>query len=357
MDDSKELNRLNKARALIKNKLDCSGRNGIYDLTGLSGGFEISKNYLNLLETYVGPAIFSEKINELGVKHLSGHEGAHGAACFNRTSSAILSTIMTLSKSFKNVVHFVPERPSHPSIPKSCNIFGMKYFESDLKDEIISKIDNETVTVITGATMDHKITSRDIAEDLINIAKNKGSITFFDDASGARLRKLHNEPPALEMGADLVVTSMDKLMKGPRAGLLAGNKELVDKIYSEGLKFGLEAQSPIMAAVIKAIEDFDIEELKRAFKRAEHIDLNVFNKEGVSYQKTPTGFLIKGISEEQAITSAMNLLENFGIITIAAAGMPGASKTLRIDFCSKDADKISDEYIINAILASNPLKK
>jgi len=355
MDNFQELNRLKKTREIIKTRLDKSGRNSIYDLTGLSGGFEICEEYLKLLETYVGPAIFSEKINEIGLYHLSGNNEIHSAVCFNRTSSAILSSIMALSESFEKLAHFVPEKPSHPSIPRSCKIFGLEYFESDVKEEILEKIDKNTITVITGATMDHKITPKSIAEEIIAFAKENGSLVFFDDASGARLRMLYDEPAALEMGADLVVTSMDKLMDGPRAGLLAGNKILVDKIYSEGLKLGLEAQSPIQAAVIKALEDFKLENLKNAFERAKKIDLSIFETEKIQYRKTPTGFLIKNTSDEVSISSATKLLENYGIITITAAGMPGASKTLRIDFCSKDAKNISDEYIINAILDSRKL--
>jgi len=352
MDSLLELNRVNSARAIIRAKIKDTGRTGIYDLTGLCGGFEICEEHLKLIETYVGPAIFSEKINNAGLIHLSGNSEIHNVVCFNRTSSAILSTIMALSKSFKKLVHYVPEKPAHPSIPRSCEIFGMKYFESDSLEEILPKIDENTLTVITGATMDHKVVSGEIAKKIISYAKSKNSPVFFDDASGARLRRLYGEMPALEMGADLVVTSMDKLMEGPRAGLLGGNKNLVDQIYSEGLKFGLEAQAPIMAAVITALENFDLNNLKNAFKRAEKIDLACFDAKKLDYEKTPTGFIIKNPSEEKLIETALKLLENYGIVTITAAGMPGASKNIRIDFCSKDAERISDEYILNAILNS-----
>lgn len=352
MDSLLELNRVNTAREIIRKKIQNTGRNSIYDLTGLCGGFEICEENLKLIETYVGPAIFSEKLNNAGLSHLSGNSKIHNAVCFNRTSSAILSTIMTMSKSFEKLVHYVPEKPAHPSIPRSCKIFGMEYFESDSLEEIISKIDENSFTAITGATMDHKVVSEEIAKKIIAYAKSKNSPVFFDDASGARLRKLYNESPALEMGADLVVTSMDKLMEGPRAGLLAGDKNLVDQIYSEGLKFGLEAQAPIMAAVVTALESFDLNNLKNAFERAEKVDLTIFETEKVEYKKTPTGFIIKNPSEEKLIETALKLLENYGIVTITAAGMPGASKNIRIDFCSKDAERISDEYVVNAVLNS-----
>ena len=348
----KELKRLEKARAHIRNIMSEKGREYLYDLTGIAGGFEVSNADLELLETYVGPAIFSEKLNEVGVLHFGGAPTIHKAVGFNRTSAAIFSTIMALSNTVENVIHYVPKKPSHPSIPRSCKIFNLNYFESDEVDEILNKIDEKTLTIITGATMDHKIVDLEDLKKIISYCNEKNSIVFIDDASGARLRLLYNQPPALELNADLAVTSTDKLMNGPRAGLLCGKKELIDKIYAEGLKFGLEAQAPILVAMINALKNFKLDDLKEALKRAENIDLSPLIDAGFQCEKTPTGFIIKNLSEDEYINIALNMLKNYGIITITAAGMPGASKTLRIDFCSKDAKRISDEYIINAIISS-----
>jgi len=144
----KELNRLEKARTHIRNIMSEKGREYLYDLTGIAGGFEVSNADLELLETYVGPAIFSEKLNEVGVLHFGGSPTIHKAVGFNRTSAAIFSTIMALSDTVENVIHYVPKKPSHPSIPRSCNIFNLNYFESDEVNEILNKIDEKTLTII-----------------------------------------------------------------------------------------------------------------------------------------------------------------------------------------------------------------
>lgn len=348
----KELERLEKAREYIRNIISKKGRNHLYDLTGIAGGFEVSDEELELLETYIGPAMFSEKLNEVGISHFGGNPDVHKAVGFNRTSAAIFATIMALSDTIKNVTHYVPKMPSHPSIPRSCRIFNINYFESDEVDEILNKIDEKTLTIITGATMDHKIVDLENLKKIISYCNGKNSIVFIDDASGARLRLLYHQPPALELNADLAVTSTDKLMNGPRAGLLCGKKELVGKIYAEGLKFGLEAQAPILVAMVSALKNFKLDDLKEALKRAKNIDLTPLINAGFECEKTPTGFIIKNLSEEEYTNIALNMLKNYGIITITAAGMPGASKTLRIDFCSKDAKRISDEYIIDAIINS-----
>ncbi len=352
MDANDELKRLERAREIIREIIREKGRKNLYDLTGIAGGFEISGEDICILETYIGPALFSEKLNELGIQHLKGDSKLHKAVGFNRTSSAILATIMALSSHLNKVVHYVPEKPSHPSIPKSCKIFSLEYFESDCLDEVLELIDSKTLTIITGATMDHKIVNLETARKIIHHSKENGSIIFMDDASGARLRLLYNQPSALELGADLAVTSTDKLMNGPRAGLMGGRKDLIDKIYSMGLKYGLEAQAPILAAMVNALKSFRLDGLKKAFERAKKIDLHPLEKLGLVCEKTPTGFVIKNFSDEESVKIALNLLKNHGIITIAAVGMPGASKTLRIDFCSKDAEVVSNEYIINAIIDS-----
>ncbi|AEF96631.1 TIGR03576 family pyridoxal phosphate-dependent enzyme [Methanotorris igneus] len=361
MDDDNELLRLEKSRKLIREIIKKKGRNGIYDLTGLAGGFKITEEDKALLETYVGPAVYSEELNKLGLIHLRGNSKNHKVVGFNRTSSAILATILTIKP--KKVVHYVPELPSHPSIPKSCKIVGAEYFEYDNVEETLKKIDEYTLTIITGATMDHKVINLDAMKEIINYAKKKNSIVFVDDASGARLRLLFNQPSALELGADLVVTSTDKLMDGPRGGLLGGLKELVNKIYTVGLSFGLEAQPPLMAGMVRGLESFNLQKLKRAFDRAKNIDLSKLDELNIQYEKTPTGFVIKKLdknkdaheNEKDLIKVAMALLEDYGIVTITSVGMPGASKSIRIDLCSKDAERLSDEEIVNAII--NSIKK
>jgi len=347
-----ELERIRRAREIILNILKKKGRKYLYDLTGMSGGFKLKRDDRDILDTYIGPAVFSERLDKVGLKHLGGDPNIHRAVGFNRTSSAILSTLMALSKEIEEVIHYLPERPSHPSIPRSCKLLDIPYFESDNINHIIERIDRNTLTVVTGATMDHKIIDLKHLREILNTCRERKSISFVDDASGARLRLLYNQPPALKLNANLVVTSTDKLMEGPRAGLLAGDRELIDNIYEEGLKYGLEAQGAILAAMVNALEDFKMERLREAFERARKIDLTPIHLLGIETERTPTGFALVSLSEEESVNLALKLLEKYGIITIPAVGMPGASKTFRIDLCSKDAYRISDQYIINGIVDS-----
>lgn len=142
-ETKKRENALRIIRSMIKKK----GRESLFDLTGLSGGYPIKEEDIKILETYVGPAIFEEKLQELGKKHLGGEK----VLAFNRTTSGILATILTFAKVGTYVVHYLPKPPSHPSIPKSVKLAGAKYLEYyDVKDFP----DNTSLIIITGATMD-----------------------------------------------------------------------------------------------------------------------------------------------------------------------------------------------------------
>ena len=55
---------------------------------------------------------------------------------------------------------------------------------------------------------------------------------------------------------------------------------------------------------------------------------------------------------ELATLMAMMLLREHHIITIPAVGMPGVSDTIRLDLSSKDAERVDDARIIEALKES-----
>ena len=209
-----EVKKREKALSIIKDIVENKGREFLFDLTGLSGGFIASPSDLSLLETYVGPAIFEEALQEVGIEHMGGEK----VLPLNRTSSGILATILALVEEDTNVVHYLAQLPAHPSIPRSCKLVGANYFETDVFEEF-SIPDNTSLVVITGSTMDLKVIDEDEFKRVIEMAHEKGIPFMVDDASGARLRTVvFNQPRACDLGADIAITSTDKLMPGPRGG-------------------------------------------------------------------------------------------------------------------------------------------
>ena len=110
-----EVKKRESSLKIIKSIIEDKGRDSLYDVTGLSGGFIASDEELNLLETYVGPAVFEDELQIVGRKHLGGEK----VLAVNRTSSGILASILALVEEGSHVSHFLAEFPAHPSIPRS----------------------------------------------------------------------------------------------------------------------------------------------------------------------------------------------------------------------------------------------
>ena len=340
-----EVKKRENALSIIKSIVEIEGRSSLFDLTGLSGGFIATPSEISLLETYVGPAIFEDALQEVGIDHMGGEK----VLPLNRTSSGILATILTLVKKDTNVVHYLAKLPAHPSIPRSCNLVGANYFETDIFEEF-SIPENTSLVVITGSTMDHKVIDEDEFKKVIEMAHEMNIPVMVDDASGARLRTVvFNQAKACDLGADIAITSTDKLMPGPRGGLMAGRKELIDEIKVKVNQFGLEAQPPAVLAMLNGIKNFDGDNLVKSFTRKDEL-FDLLNEKFDNFDKTPTGVMIspEGLNNEidaqhnlsdndVAFLFSFILLKEHGIITIPAVSMPGASATIRFDLSTSDA--------------------
>ena len=342
-----EVKKRESALRIIKEILKDNGRDSLYDVTGLSGGFIASEEELSLLETYVGPAVFEDELQIVGKEHLGGEK----VLAVNRTSSGILASILALVKKGDHVSHFLAEFPAHPSIPRSCKIVGASYDEF-VDIEKFNIPENTSLVIITGSTMDHKVIDEDLFKRVIDMAHERDIPVLVDDASGARLRTaVFKQRKATELGADLVVTSTDKLMPGPRGGLMAGREDLIDLVKIKANQFGLEAQPPLILAMVNGIRNYTEENLIKAISRKDEFYV-LLSKKYEMFEKTPTGVVVG----EDALGSQLNklnietelsqkdccflwamiLLKDFGIITIPAVGMPGASASVRIDLSTQD---------------------
>ena len=342
-----EVKKRESALRIIKEILKDNGRDSLYDVTGLSGGFIASEEELSLLETYVGPAVFEDELQIAGKEHLGGEK----VLAVNRTSSGILASILALVKKGDHVSHFLAEFPAHPSIPRSCKIVGASYDEF-VDIEKFNIPENTSLVVITGSTMDHKVIDEELFKMVIDMAHERDIPVLVDDASGARLRTaVFKQRKATELGADLVVTSTDKLMPGPRGGLMAGREDLIDLVKIKANQFGLEAQPPLILAMVNGIRNYTEENLIKAISRKDEFYV-LLSKKYEMFEKTPTGVVVG----EDALGSQLNklnietelsqkdccflwamiLLKDFGIITIPAVGMPGASASVRIDLSTQD---------------------
>ncbi len=361
-----EVKKRENALSIIKDWVLNKSRSSLYDLTGLSGGFIASPSEIDLLETYVGPAIFEEELQKVGIEHMGGEK----ILALNRTSSGILATILTLVGENTNVVHYLAELPAHPSIPRSCSLVNANYSETDNIDEF-SIPENTSLVVITGSTMDHKVIDVDNFKKVIGMAHERDIPVMVDDASGARLRTVvFNQPKACDLGADIAITSTDKLMPGPRGGLMAGRKELIDEIKVKINQFGLEAQPPAVLAMVNGIKNFNGDNLIKSFSRKDEL-FDLLNENFNNFKKSPTGVMISpgDLADELEIDHNLSdndvafvfsfiLLKEHGIITIPPVSMPGASATIRFDLSTSDAFNLDLNDLNKKIVSSfNNLKE
>ena len=185
------------------------------------------------------------------------------------------------------------------------------------------------------------------------MAHQKDIPVMVDDASGARLRTVvFNQQKACDLGADIAITSTDKLMPGPRGGLMAGREDLIDQIKVKVNQFGLEAQPPAVLAMLNGIKNFNGDNLINSFERKDKL-FELLDEKFDNFQKTPTGVMIspEGLSKEIKIENNLSendlafvfsfiLLRDYGIITIPPVSMPGASATIRFDLSTTDAFKL-----------------
>lgn len=342
-----EVKKRESALKIIREIINEGGRDSLYDVTGLSGGFIASEEELNLLETYVGPAIFEDELQIAGKEHLGGEK----VLAVNRTSSGILASILALVEKGTHVSHFLAEFPAHPSIPRACNIVGASYDEF-VDIEKFNIPDNTSLVVVTGSTMDHKVIDEELFKQVIDMAHERDIPVLVDDASGARLRTaVFNQRKATELGADLVVTSTDKLMPGPRGGLMSGRADLIDEVKIKANQFGLEAQPPLILAMVNGIKNYTEDNLVNAISKKDEF-FSLLAEKYEMFEKTPTGVRVSEESLKNQLSSlnietelsqkdccflwAMILLKDFGIITIPAVGMPGASASIRFDLSAQD---------------------
>ncbi|WP_296807806.1 TIGR03576 family pyridoxal phosphate-dependent enzyme [uncultured Methanobrevibacter sp.] len=361
-----EVKKRENALSIIKDWVLNKSRESLYDLTGLAGGFIATPSDINLLETYVGPAIFEEELQKVGIEHMGGEK----VLPLNRTSSGILATVLALVSENTNVVHYLAELPAHPSIPRSCALVNANYSETDNFDEFTIP-ENTSLVVITGSTMDHKVIDLDNFKKAIEMAHEKDIPVMVDDASGARLRTVvFNQPKACDLGADIAITSTDKLMPGPRGGLMAGRKELIDEIKVKVNQFGLEAQPPAVLAMLNGIKNFNGDNLIKSFSRKNEL-LDLLNQNFDNFKATPTGVMItpsdlaselkvshKLSDNDVAFVFSFILLKEHGIITIPPVSMPGASATIRFDLSTSDAFKLDLAELNKKIVSSfNNLEK
>ncbi len=98
---------------------------------------------------------------------------------------------------------------------------------------------------------------------LADLAHARGLLMLVDNGSGALVDTaafgLAHEPTpveALRAGADLVMFSTDKLLGGPQGGVIAGRKELIDRVRRHPLARALRPDKTAVAALRATLQEY-----------------------------------------------------------------------------------------------------
>ena len=340
---------------IVRNAFRSGGRENLYNFTGHRRDFLAQASDLenDLAEEWIGTPVIEERFIEFAQTHFGASKDA-GVALFNRSAAGIVSTLLAMASKEDRILAIAPKGRTHPSIRRGAGLAGAELVEIDPDEGLeLSHFNDTVMTILTRVTSELDILSPKQVQAVIAMAKEAGSTVFVDDAYGTRVGPaLLNQKKTLALGVDFGITSCDKAgLGGPRAGLMVGRSDLVDRVVARASELGLEARGPLILGVLRSLELYKPETLLGDSMVAREIARGLKDRFGPEYVHDlcmgPT------ISEEDVMTIALEgknesagdynlvpaeascilgmvLLEDYGIITSNVAERPGARVSLRL---------------------------
>lgn len=226
---------------------------------------EIAKNYSNL-EYDISAGTRGHR-NDHVEKILCSLTGAEAAVVVNNNAGAVLLCLFALASKREVIVSRgeLVEIGGSFRIPDIMKLSGAVLTEAGttnrthLKDyeEAINENTAMLLKVHPSNFLITGFTSSPERKELAELAHRKNLIFMEDAGSGLLidpekfLPSLNNETSikkSLEAGADLVTFSGDKMLGGPQLGIIAGKRELIDKLKKHPMLRALRADKITLAA-------------------------------------------------------------------------------------------------------------
>lgn len=208
--------------------------------------------------------------------------GAEAALVVNNNAAAVLISLDTLAKGSEVIVSRgqLVEIGGSFRIPDVMAKSGATLVEVGATNrthlhDYENAITDETSMLLRVHTSNFRIigfTSEVSPDEMVKLAQQKGLATMEDLGSGSLIDLskygFPKEPTVQEIvkaGVDVVTFSGDKLLGGPQAGIIVGNKNIIDKIKKNPLNRALRIDKFTLAALESVLREYyDLEEALQA---------------------------------------------------------------------------------------------
>ncbi len=199
-------------------------------------------------------------------KLICRHTGAESATVVNNNAGAVMICLATLAKHKKTVISRgeLIEIGGSFRLPEIMEASGTILAEVGTTnrtriEDYESAIDKDCALLLRAHTSNYTITGFTQSATTSELSALSAHIKIpfiFDLGSGSLVDLsrfgINGEPTVrqvIEDGADLVTFSGDKLLGGPQAGIIAGKKELVEKIKRNPMKRALRCDKSTICAL------------------------------------------------------------------------------------------------------------
>lgn len=233
---------------------------------------EIAQNYSNLeYKLEQGERGSRHSHVEALIRHLTG---AEAAMIVNNNAAAVYLVLRALAKNKEVIVSRgqLVEIGGSFRISSIMEESGAKLVEIGTTNkthlyDYEQALSEDTSIIMKVHTSNFKVigfTKSVDTPELIALTRKQKDVIFYEDlGSGAlfdfRKHGIGDEPvvkDVIEMGADLVTFSGDKLLGGPQAGIIAGKKTLIDQLKKHQLARVVRVDKMTLAALEGTLMDY-----------------------------------------------------------------------------------------------------
>jgi L-seryl-tRNA(Ser) seleniumtransferase len=362
-----------QGRRMIRERVSTLGKDSIYNLTGLVRTFPLLQIDLDALENqFTYYTHFLGRAEELAIQYTGANPQECDAVLCNRVTSAMLAIMLGTLQRGDRVLSLVAKGRSHPSVQQAVELMGAAFYEVQGMEALKQAIHQGPWRMLAITPLTPSMYHIPVADvrDAAAMAKQAGQLVFVDDAHMMLRSVFYDEPVAFLLGeVDIAVWSLDKHVPGPRGAAIVGRRELMRAIAAQAFQFGLEAQSGHYVAMVRGMEAFDPEPIRRAAALARQLFQRLHPKFGERIYQGAAGIALAAedfsevvfahggtretllVPAEIAITGCFLLLQHYGGITIPITGYPGAAPTFRV-MLHPDGARFGVERIEEALEAT-----